>query len=95
MYLFLKQHWKYFFYSIKIHKALNSHVLSTEQEVYSQMFIVSVFSTCCWCSSSPTANSIYVIVIITIIILIHNLYINTSCGYSKMKIRWFQAASLT
>lgn len=55
----------------------------------------SIFSTCWWCSSSPIANSIYVIVIITIIILIHSLYANISCGFRKLNIRWFQAASST
>lgn len=82
-------------YSVKIHKALNSQVWSTEQKAHIPMFILSIFSTCCWCSSSPIANSIYVIVIITIIIVIHSLCANISCGFSKMNIRWFQAASST
>lgn len=77
-------------YSVKIHKTLNSQVGFTEQEAHVQMFILSIFSTCCWCSSGPITNSIYVIVIITIIILIHSLCANISCGFSKVNIRWFK-----
>ena len=92
--LFLKQQWSDYLLSEDTQNIEFPSLVYRTGSPYS-MLVLSIFSACSWCSSSRITNSIYVIVIITISILIHNLCVNISCGFSMINIREFQAASST